>query len=224
MRHDKKHIFSLRREGKSYRSIQTETGVSRATLSAWFKDIEWSKHITRLQRVINIEDSKKRIIAMNEARSRALAKRYAAIELEAAEEYIRYRKETLFWAGLMAYAGEGDKRNKSLVRITNTEFYIHTIFIAFSEKYLDFRKDKIKIALLLYPDHNESLCRAMWSNILTITHDNFHKTQILQGKEKIKRLQYGIGMSIISSTALKKKMLKWLTLAQDEKFEDAGMV
>ena len=42
MRKDKEYIFSLRKEGKTYRQIQKEVVVSRATLSAWFKDIEWN--------------------------------------------------------------------------------------------------------------------------------------------------------------------------------------
>ena len=64
----------------------------------------------------------------------------------------------------------------------------------------------------------------MWSNILKIKRENFYKTQVIVGKEKVRRLQYGVGMSIICSTVLKKKMLVWLSLAQDERFEDAGMV
>lgn len=219
MRQDKSLIFQLRREGKSYLDIHKQTGVSRATLATWFKNVEWSKHTTIKNREKNLHDSKDRILRMNMARKRSLDVFYAAVEEEAAIEYRKYRGDPLFWAGLMAYAGEGDKRTKSLVRITNSEFYIHTIFITFMEKYLNVPRNSIKVGLLLYPDHNESLCREMWSNLLGVDRTNFHKTQVLQGKEKVKRLQYGIGMSILSSTALKKKLLVWLSLAQDERFQ-----
>ncbi len=219
MRQDKDHIFKLRKEGKSYRQIQKETGVSRATLGAWFKDVEWSRHILVANKEKNLEECKERVFRMNESRKIRLKDQYDKAEVEAALDYETYKKEPLFWAGLMAYAGEGDKRTRHLVRITNSEFYIHTIFIEFALKYMGISREIVKIGLLIYPDHNESLCKEMWSNILHVSRENFHKTQVLQGKEKVKRLQYGIGMSIISSTELKRKILVWLSLAQDERFE-----
>ncbi len=218
MRQDKEKIFELRRQGKSYRQIEGETGVSRATLSAWFKGLEWSKHATTINSFNSIEESRAHIVRLNASRKQKLAQEYERIELEATAQYQIYKNEPLFWAGLMAYAGEGDKHNKNLIRITNTEFYIHKIFVAFMETYLGVPKSRVKLALLLYSEHNDSLCREMWSNILGISRENFHKTQVLQGKERVKRLQYGIGMSILSSTGLKKKMLTWLSLAQDERF------
>ena len=222
MRHDKDYIFSLRKEGKSYRAIQKETGVSRGTLTTWFRGASLEIKVANTQK--NLTQSKERMVKMNDARTVALKMQYEKVEVEARLQYQIFRYEPLFWAGLMAYAGEGDKRTKSLIRITNSEFYIHTIFIAFTSKYLGITRDRIRVGLLIYSDHNESLCREMWSNILTVPREHFYKTQVLQGKEKVKRLQYGIGMSILSSTALKKKLLIWLSLAQDERFEDAGMV
>lgn len=223
MRKDKEYIFQLRKEGKSYRAIQQETGVSRGTLVEWFKDAEWSKHIASRNNTVNIEKTRDRVLKMNDARRHMLNNLYKSIEDEAIVEYEKYKRDGLFWAGLMVYAGEGDKRSPNLIRVSNTEFYLHTIFIKFAQTYLSIPLNRIKGAILIYPDHNESLCKEMWSNILGIPRENFHKTQVIQGKEKVKRLQYGVGMSIISSTALKKKLLKWLALAQDEKFE-AGMV
>ncbi len=224
MRQDKEYIFKLRQEGKSYREIQKETGVSRATLGAWFKDVEWSKHILVANKEKNLQECKERVFRMNKGRKIRLKDQYDKAEAEAALDYETYKKEALFWAGLMAYAGEGDKRNKSLMRITNSEFYIHTIFIKFILKYMDISRETLRIGLLIYPDHNESFCREMWSNILGVPRSQFYKTQVLQGKAKVKRLQYGIGMSIISNTVLKKKLLVWLSLAQDERFEDAVIV
>lgn len=223
MRKDKEYVFELRKAGKTYRQIQIETGISRGTLSDWFRGIEWSRHIaaTNEKRTTSSEQLEK----MRIARKKNLDNLYSDAERKAEIEYISFKNEPLFWAGLMAYAGEGDKRTRHIVRITNTEFYIHTIFIKFAVRYLKIEQCAIKCCLILYPDLNESLCKEMWSNLLGINRQNFHKTQIIQGKEKIKRLQYGIGMSIITSTVLKKKVLKWLSLAQNERFNiDATIV
>lgn len=217
MRQDKAFIFKLRHEGRSYREIQKETGVSRGTLCGWFRNEEWSRHIAVTKTVQT--NSSEHIRMMQAVRRKNLDTLYEAVEQEAIAEYVIFKKEPLFWAGLMAYAGEGDKRTRHLVRITNSEFYIHKIFLLFATTYLKVSLSNIRECLIIYPDHNETLCKEMWSNILGIPRSQFHKTQVIQGKEKVRRLQYGIGMSIISSTVLKKKMLAWLSLAQDERFD-----
>ena len=216
MRKDKDLAFELRKNGKSYRDIQQQLGISRSTLCDWFKDIPWSQHLKAQKTSVTWKPQ--HMQRMRTARLQKLENLYKDMSIQAAREYERYRKEPLFWAGLMAYAGEGDKRTKHLIRITNTEAYIHRIFVLFVEKYLLFPKEYIKLALLLYPDHIESTCKEVWSNALSIPKENFHKSHVLQGKEKVKRLQYGICMSIIPNTALKKKLLTWISLAQDEQF------
>ena len=115
----------------------------------------------------------------------------------------------------MVYAGEGDKTNRFNIRLANSEFYLHLVFIRFSEKFLKIGRDKIKIWLLLYPDHNIEECIDVWSKKLKINKSNFNKSQVILGKSKLRKLQYGVGNSIISSTSLKKKMMKWLELCKE---------
>lgn len=216
MRKDKEQAFELRKNGKTYREIESELGISRSTLSDWLRDVPWSKHlkVVYTKKTWSPEQHKK----MHSARMQKLEALYSASEKEAKESYLIYKQDPLFWAGLMVYAGEGDKRSKGLVRISNTEFYLHKIFLMFCYKYLSVSRENIRFCLILYPELNESLCKEIWSNILDIPRGQFHKTQVIAGKEKFKRLQYGVGMSIISNTVLKKKMLTWLSLAEDEKF------
>jgi hypothetical protein len=146
-----------------------------------------------------------------------LKSKYEEVAKEAEKEFILFKKEPLFTAGLMIYAGEGDKRNQNNSRISNSEFYIHKIFINFALKYLKINKENIKISLILYPDLGVEECISKWSNELDIPRLNFYKTQIIQGKEKTKKLQYGVGISIISSTVVvKKKILKWLEICEKE--------
>lgn len=222
MRKDKEKAFELRKQGKSYNAIREELGISKSTLSDWFKNIEWSKH----SKVSNTKTTRspEHIERMHKARRDQLSALYREAEDQAENSYQVFKKEPLFWAGLMAYAGEGEKRSKHYIKITNSEFYIHTIFIKFSQVYLEVKKQEIRCGLIVYPDLNASLCKEMWSNMLGLSREQFHKTQVIQGKELKKRLQYGVAMSIISSTVLKKKIMKWISLAQDERFQEAGMV
>ncbi len=222
MRKDKSIVFEMRKQGKSYRDIQKEIGVSRSTLTEWFKNELWSKHIQIINKSKNLSLSKDRILMLNKARNKKLALLYTRAEEEASIEFNLFKSEPLFMAGLMIYAGEGDKVNKNLIRISNCEFFIHKYFISFVEKYLNFKRENIKCALVIYPDHNIADCMEKWSFELKISLSNFHKTQIIKGKEKIKRLQYGTGMIIISNTFLKKKLMKWIELSKVQ--IDAGLV
>ncbi len=157
------------------------------------------------------------MMKMNMVRKIKLDYIYAKAEDDATQEYQKNKLEPLFMAGLMVYAGEGDKRNRNITRISNSEFYLHKIFLAFTEKYLDIKRENAKIGLLLYSEHDQVQCMNMWSRELGIPIQNFHKNQVIQGKETKNKLQYGVGMSIISSTVrVKKKILKWLELCSKD--------
>ncbi len=219
MRQDKEFVIKLRREGKSYREIQNEINISRSTLCNWFKNEEWSKHIKYKNNQNNISLSKERLLLLRSARNKTLEEKYRLVELEAEKEFEIFKIDPLFMAGLMIYAGEGDKRSRNGSRISNSEFYIHKIFIKFAEKYLYIPRSNIKIALILYPDLDIGACINKWSKEMDIPISNFHKTQIIKGKEKTKKLQYGVGISIISNiVVVKKKILKWLDLSSKLEF------
>lgn len=214
MRYDQPKAFELRKQGKTYREIENLLNVSRSTLCEWFKDQEWSKHITKLNTEKHIKISTMRLKKLHEGRRLMLEKKYKQVEEEAAREFEIYKNDPLFMAGLMLYAGEGDKSSRNLTRLSNSEFYLHLVFIRFSERFLGVKRDRIKIWLLLYPDHDIEQNIEIWSQKLNINKANFNKSQVIMGRSKLKKLQYGVGNSIISSTSLKKKMMKWLELCK----------
>lgn len=217
MRKDKEVIFNMRRDGKSYRYIQRETGVSRATLTKWFKNEDWSKHIS-VRNNPTQEESRERMIRLNMVRNLTLQYKYASVEAEAIEQYKTFKNDPLFWAGLMLYAGGGDKKTKHLVRLSNSEFYPHKIFKFFALKYMGIFDKGIHYSLIIYPNNDESVCKERWTSELFADKENFHKTQIIKGRDGAKKLQFGMCTTIICSTSLKKKVLKWLSLAENEKF------
>ncbi len=214
MRHDKQKALELRKQAKTYTEIKKILGVSKSTLSAWFKNEEWSQDIKKLNKEIHIKTSTNHLMMMNKNRKIMLDKKYKEVEDEAGKEFKVYKNDPLFMAGLMVYAGEGDKSSRNLTRISNSEFYLHLVFIRFSERFLNIGRDKIKVWLLLYPDHSIEECVEVWSKKLKINKQNFNKSQVIIGKSKLRKLQYGVGNSIISSTSLKKKMMKWLELCK----------
>jgi len=214
MRLDKEKAFELRKQGKTYKEIIEIIHISPSTLSDWFKNQEWSKHITKSNTEKHIIRSTEHLHKMNAGRRIMLEEKYKKVEEDAEKEFEIHKNDSLFMAGLMVYAGEGDKTNRHNIRLSNSEFYLHLVFIRFCEKFLKVERKNIKIWLLLYPDHNIEESIAVWSKKLNINKSNFHKSQVIIGKERVKKLQYGVGNSIISNTSLKKKMLKWLELCK----------
>ncbi len=214
MRHDQPQAFELRKQGKTYREIEKLLGVSRSTLCDWFRNEEWSKHIKKSNTNKHIQISIERLKKLHEGRRLMLENKYRKVEEDAEKEFEIYKNDPLFMGGLLLYAGEGDKRSRNLTRLSNSEFYLHLVFIRFSEKFLNIGKDNIKVWLLLYPDHDIEKCIEIWSEKLGIKRINFNKSQVTQGKSKLRKLQYGVGNSIISSTSLKKKMMKWIELCK----------
>lgn len=213
MRHDQPKAFKLRKQGKTYREIEELLDISRSTLCDWFKDKEWSKHIKKSNTEKHIKISTEHLLKMNEGRRIMLEKKYKKVEEDAEKEFEIYKNNPLFMAGLMLYAGEGDKLDKGIIRLANIDFKLHRVFLKFCEKFLKKDRNIIKISLLLYPDLDINTCIQKWSSELTIPKKNFYKTQVIQGKLKTRKLHFGVGTTIILDSFLKRKLLFWIEKA-----------
>ncbi len=213
MRRDRQIAIDLRKQGKSYREIMKELKISKGTLSKWFRGEEWAKEISeknsQKQRALGHEKMKR----LNMVRRVKFAFNYGLAEEEAVKEFEVYKNEPLFHAGLMLYVGEGEKASRPALRIANSDFEVHRVFIHFLSKYFGIDRAKVRIFLHLYPDLDEKMCIDRWSKELNLDNSQFYKTQVIQGRETKRKLQFGVGTTIISSTALKRKLFIWIKLA-----------
>lgn len=220
MRRDKQKAIDLRRQGRSYRDIVKELKVSKGTLSAWFKGQEWSDQISKSNIEKEHSRAPEKMKRINMMRRVKFAFTYGVAEEEAVREFKVYKNEPLFWAGLMIYAGEGDKRSSSMTRVSNSESYLHKIWLEFGLKYLKAEQKMVRFNVLIYPDLDQETTEEYWSKETGIPRTQFHKTQTIQGKETTRKLQNGVGISILSSrVVIKKKLLKWLKLAENYDFK-----
>ncbi len=210
MRSDKQKAFELRKKGKSFNEIHKELGVPKSTLSGWLQKKKWSKKITERNLKIARIEHRIRIKNLNKIRGEKLKKEYEIARQEAMTEFNQFKKDPLFIFAIAAYWGEGDKRSKHLVRITNTDPGMISIFFKFLIEICNFPENRIKGALFIYPDLNEEECRIFWSKETGLQH--FTKTMILPSKHKTRRLPYGTCTLVVSSRYLKEKMLIWLDL------------
>jgi len=166
MRQDKEKAFLLRRQGKSYREIQKDLGMSRSTVSLWFKDIGWSKKIkknlVKKHDMALVEKMKK----MTERAGEKRLQLYKNKREEAVRLYEQFSRDQLFTSGLMVYWGEGDsKLENGKIRVANSNPLMIKLFYLFLKKYLPEIAIKSKIYLILYPDLNDDVCKRYWSSI-----------------------------------------------------------
>lgn len=206
----------LRKRNFTYEEIAKIIGVSKSTISLWFSRETWSVKVKEDNARRSARENSKRISLLNKARGNQYKKLYAEAERSAVTEFKHYKQNPLFIAGLMLYISNGDNTNPNLMRITSASSNIHRIFIKFAEEFLGVSREKVRFWVLLYPDLDPEACSRTWSKKIHIPLSQFHKYQIVEGKSTKRILRFGVGNTIIGSTVLKKKLMKWIELALKE--------
>ena len=212
----KEKAFKLRREGRSYKQIQRELGIPTSTLASWFKNEPWSQAIkSRLSAEVSFSNprSLELLVQANRERWRLKHEEYRA---SAVKEFHKLKNDQLFLAGIMLYWGEGEKQPKSSqVRLSNSEPEMLKVYYLFLTKVLKIHPDKIFAWLLLYPDLVDSVQKNFWSKATGLSVEQFRKSIYIKGRHPTKRLSYGVCTIVVSSRALKERILKWLELYQN---------
>ena len=213
MRNDKHIAVKLRREGKSYSKISKELNVSKGTLSGWFSSINWSKSIkSELTRKANYI-ARKRLRSYNKKQKIFWETWREQARQQARDSFSKLKSNPLFISGIMIYWGEGDSKiENSNVRISNTNPNMIRLFNLFLRVICEVPKEKIKMAMILYPDLNENKCKNFWSETSGIPESQFIKTQFIRGRHPTKRLTNGIAIVYFSSRELKEKIFIWIEL------------
>jgi transcriptional regulator with XRE-family HTH domain len=212
----KEKALNLRKKGESYKDIVEALGVSKSTLSLWFKNVEWSKEIK--ERLIDESrvNSRKRLEKLNNKRSIKLEKYYQQAEQEAKKEFQSLKNDKLFLTAISLYWGEGDRSFKNgIVRISNVDPVMLRVFRGFLLLICKIKTDKIRAGLLLYPDLNEKECVRFWSEKINIASDLFFKSTVIQRKEKKRKVSNGVCIVSVHNKFMKKKVLTWLELFKE---------
>ena len=213
MRNDKHIAIKLRKRGKSYSKISKELDVPKSTLSNWFSDINWSKLIkVDLTKKANYI-ARKRLRSYNKKQKIFWEAWREQARQQARDSFSKLKSNPLFISGIMIYWGEGDSKiENSHVRISNTNPDMIRLFNLFLRIICEVPKEKIKMAMILYPYLNESKCKNFWSKTSGISQNQFTKTQFIKGRHPTKRLTNGIALVYFSSRELKEKIFIWIEL------------
>lgn len=213
MRNDKHLAVKLRRRGKSYNKISKELGIPKSTLSGWFSNIDWSvgvkKELIRKAKYV----ARKRLVLVNKQRRLMWEAWREKARKQARKDFLKLKLNPLFIAGIMIYWGEGDSNIANcVVRMSNTNPEMIRLFSLFLQKICSVPEEKIKVAMILYPDLEEATCKKFWSLASDIPENQFIKTQFIKGKHPTKRLTNGICIIYINSRQLKEKIFVWINL------------
>lgn len=213
MRNDKQRAIELRRQGLSYNAINHRLGIPKGTLSDWFSDVPWSRMLRqRLTR-----EAFRKVIRQFRAMSAGHARYWDEWRKRAREEgermFPRLFRDPLFLVGVTIYWGEGDRKPKNPVRVSNTDPAMLRLFCKFLMHRCAVTRDRIRPHLILYPDLSERYCLVYWSKAVGISVSQFRKAQVIHGRNnKQKKLTYGICVVSVSSGQLKQKLLTWIRM------------
>ena len=203
----------LRKRGFTLAEIAKVCDVSKATVSRWLRTDPDSAAVTaQNKRRAGIENAK-RLRLINKARQTERAKRIEELLAQAALEYKHYRTQPLFQAGLMVYGSLGDRRVSHQIRLSSHRADMHAVFLRFADEFLGVSSRRVRFWLLLSEAQRERACVRYWAKTLPLPAQRFGKTQLIGGGNARPPLHSGVGNTIIGSTALKRKLDHWLTLA-----------
>jgi transcriptional regulator with XRE-family HTH domain len=208
--------IAFRRRGFTYAEIAKICNVSKGTVSNWLRHESFSKAVAKDNQKQAVAQNKKRLALINKARVAERRHQYAEAVRSAETEYQHYRTSPLFLAGLTLYMTTGDVSDARVIRLSDSRPELHQLFIRFVVTYLGVPKSAVRFWLLLYPDQREVICMKHWCKKTGLSPAQFHKNQVIQGRSRHKTLHFGVGNTIIGSTLLKKKLIRWTELMTKE--------
>jgi transposase len=216
VRNDREYIYKLRQEGKSYRAIEKETGVSRGTLSGWFKKLDWSDKQTQLSSEREVAKAPERMKRLNMVRKLKHQFHYAKAVDEAKKLYATNSSDETFVRGIKLYGDHGDLTTKHYIRFTNRDMGKHKEIIIFLQRFLGIPVEKTRLKLYLASNQDAEKAVAAWKESLMLDNEQFHTPYKNVNRVCKSELHFGVGTTIITNTYAKKKLHTLLQLANDK--------
>lgn len=212
----KNKAFELRKNGKSYRSIQRELGVPLSTLSSWFSDQDWSKEIgLKLAKDAELAGAE-RLARSRKVRGFGNQFSYAKAKQDAEVEYKKLKKSPLFLIGLTLYWAQGNHSSTYYVRVSSSDLQKIIVFKRFIKEFSKESADKLRYSLLITPPLVPKIQVEEWSRKAKIPIQSFTKTTLRRKTRNTNSHPSVVCTATLSSRYLKEKMLVWLRLVASE--------
>lgn len=161
----------LREQGYSYNLIHERLGISKSTMSYWFKDKPFLPN-AEVQKRINNSQAQVGIMRHNlRVQETQMLKELGTTEVG------RLTKRDLWMLGLGLYIGEGAKTTEWL-RISNSDPAVIRLSIKWFKEVFGLTNENFSIRLHLYPDNKLDQCQRYWQDITGLSKNNFRRPSI----------------------------------------------
>lgn len=161
-----------------YKAIAEQVKVSKSTLSRWLEDIPLSAERTLELRRAGWSKGEASRERFRETMRAKRDKREQEIYLAQKKKFSSITSNTLYVAGLMLYAAEGDKKAKADIAFTNTDHVMVLFFARWIVRFLGFPKEKLRIQLHLYESMDVHAEERFWLRQLGMSKKQLWKSQV----------------------------------------------
>jgi len=201
----------LRRRGLSIGHIENKLGISRSTLSGWFRDIK----LTQQQQEKLLERWRGGLVKARVKASQWHKKQKELRLIKAKEDAnqilnnLNLRDKNIAELALaMLYMGEGIKSNDE-TGMGNSDPLILKTFLRILKNNYDIDIKKIRCELYLRADQNENEVKEFWANELKLPMENFKYVHFDKRTEGTKTFSNYKGVCLIrcANVAIQRKLL-----------------
>lgn len=196
--------YRMRMKGFSYNEINKALGVSKSTLSLWFKDVILSD-AARARIASRRRIGSEVLIQRNKLQTHRARRRAADIREAACAQVPAISGDELLLAGAILYWAEGYKRpvmRRGVERTSHRISFLNSdpeairVFVRFLIEVLDVPKPRILATMRLYQHINEEEAMQFWRKASSLERASFRRTTYLvsgasKGKRPYNRLPYG---------------------------------
>ena len=200
---EKRKAIEMRLAGEPYEHIKSTLGISKSTLSGWFKNIALTKE--QLERIRGNATAKRveTYIKTTKERRKRIFNNFCE---EEKKNLFPLSKRDLLMAGLFLYLGEGAKSDWWRINISNSDPSIIKFSTFWFTKILGIKKDKLKVQLHLYNDMDAEKEIEYWKNVMDINRDQFVRPYIKKtSSQRIDHPSFGHGTCNVYTCDVKLK-------------------
>ena len=161
-----------------YGAIAKQVKVSKSTLSRWLEDLPLTdERVLELRREAWGRGEASREKFRQTMRMKR-DERDHKIYLTQKKKLSHISEQSLFIAGLMLYAAEGDKKSRAEIAFSNTDSVMVLFFARWLERFLGIEQSKLRIQLHLYENMDLQAEESFWKKQLGMKQGQLCKSQI----------------------------------------------
>lgn len=185
--------------------------MSKSTISLWCRDVRLGAKQRRRLRQLLLNGADRARQRWNEKRRVLRAELLRRLAESARREIGTFSRRDRFIAGIMLYAGEGDK-SQERVGISNADPRILHFALDWFCDFLSIDRSKFTVHLYLHAGRSERRAKAFWTDALEIHASQFRQSYRPQPRKSHKRNVHEFGVCAVRAhnKIVHRKIMAWI--------------